>query len=658
MATGKTVISWLGILCIMQLLAPASLRAASVGGMPTASGCSAPLTLALRPGLTEPNNHVSMPAAPNIPPGPVVIHVPLYPGATASRLPMPHAAYSYPASQYLKAATAEYEVSTDWTTASNWYRQAFMACGYTEAGSGSSGVRGVTVSIGITMRDPGHAPLEVALAFTHDPAGKTLVLYVAYTIALPPQPAMVPGTPRSVEILSYRPLVQGQLAASRPNKYVIVRDSQSIRDLIHHLNSLPAPGGVMSCPSDNGSHDELIFGYPDRHHVTVDVGLRGCRIVRSGSTVGTGLTDSRLFSLLASLLARKTAAHLGAPFDARTLRLVARRVHTTDGSATFLTWNPGGTEYTYLDHGALWVADRDNRWRREISAGPVAQGSFDATGDFLYRSVVHGGLGPLTVVAQASRLDHYRYAVPWAPRTPIVGTQAGMGIPWSNGTVGCVHVWFSTGGGIVGIDPHYRSDMAHSRVRLPSLTAATRIAVSCDGSLVAIATPTGGLLIRDVQSGRLLRRLSPTSPVTGMSWGTDNHTLAYVTGGINGMLSDVDAQSGRQHLLARLGGDTIQGVTWDPYAHTVAFSRLDRTTLEGELDVVNADGNGLRALDRRGGSLAARPQWSNFGGVIGYTRETLGSGMRQRTNVEVDYLSAPHPYPTPQYARYAVLSRS
>src|SRR5579872_1944967 len=200
MATGKTLVSWLGILCMLQLLAPASLRAASVGVVTVASGCSTPLTLTLRPGLTDPNNHVSMPAAPNIPPGPVVIHVPLYPGATTSSLPMPHAAYSYPASQYLKAATAEYEVSTDWTTASNWYRQAFLACGYVEAGSSSSGVRGVTVSIGLAMRDPTHAPLEVTLAFTHGPAGKTLVLYVASTIALPPQPAMVPGTPRSVEI--------------------------------------------------------------------------------------------------------------------------------------------------------------------------------------------------------------------------------------------------------------------------------------------------------------------------------------------------------------------------------------------------------------------------------------------------------------------------
>jgi hypothetical protein len=645
MATIKTAASWLGILCMVQLLAPGPMRAASVSAAPTPAGCSTPLTLTLRPGLTEPNNHVSMPAAPNIPPGQVVIHVPLYPGATPSTLPMPHAAYSYPASRYLKSATAEYELSTDWTTASNWYRQAFTACGYTEAGSGSSGLHGVTVSIGITMRDPQHPPLEVALAFTHGPAGKTLVLYVAHTIALPPQPAMVPGSPRAVTIVSYRPLVQGQLAATRPNKYVIVRDSQSIRDLIHHLNALPSPGGVMSCPADNGSHDELIFAYPDGRHLTVDVGVQGCRLVHSGNTNGFAGADNGLFLLLDALLARKTAVHLGAPFDARTLRLAARQAHTTDGSASFLTWNAGGTEYVYLDRGALWVADRDNRWRREIAAGPVGQGAFDTSGDFLYRPLVRGALGPLTVVASASRIDHYRYSVSWAPRTPIVGTQAGMGTPWSNGLEGCSYVWFPQGKRLVGIDPHYRSDTERSGLRLPPPTAGTRVAVSCDRSLAAIATPTGGLEIREVQSGTLVRRLRPPEPVTGLSWGTDNRTLAYVTGGIGGTLNAVDTATGREHLLVRLGGDTVQGMTWDPYAHALALSCLNRSTLEGELEVVNADGTGLRVLERQGGSLPARPQWSNRGGVIGYTRETLVGAERQRTNVGLDYLSVPHPYP-------------
>lgn len=658
MATVKRATSWLGILCMVQLLAPTPLRAAAADATVTPTGCSAPLVLTLRPGLTEPNNHVSMPAAPNIPPGHVVIHVPLYPGATPSALPMPHASYSYPASQYLKAATAEFVVSTDWTTTSNWYRQAFLACGYTEAGSSSFGMHGVTVSIGLAMRDPRRAPLEVALAFTHGPAGKTLVLYVASTIVWPPQPAMVPGTPQTVEIVAYRPLVPGQLAASRPTKYVIVRDSQSINSLIRHLNALLPPEGVMPCPSDDGSHDELIFGYPNRPNVMVDVGRRGCRMVRSGNMVRWGAPDNGLFVLLDALLARKSAVRLGAPFDARTLRLVARRVHTSDGSASFLTWNPGGTEYVYLDRGALWVADRDNRWRRQIAAGPVAQGTLDPSGDFLYRPLIRGALGPLTVVAQASRLDHYHYAVWWAPRSPIIGTQAGMGMPWSNGMVGCSYVWFSAGGGIIGIDPHYRLDMAHSRLRLPPLTTATRLAISCNGSLVAIATPTGGLQIRDVPSGRLLRRLSPPSPVMGLSWGTDNRTLAYVTGGIGGTLSDVDATTGRQHLLEHLGGDTVQGMTWDPYAHTLAFSRLVRSTLTGELDVVNADGSWLRVLDRSGGTLPARPQWSNLGGVIGFTRETLGSGMPQRTNVGVDYFSVPHPYSVSQPSRYVVLRRS
>jgi len=70
------------------ILAAASSRPTVSAAAPLTAGCAAPLTLTLRPGLTEPNNHVSLPAAPDIPPGPVVIQAPLYPGAVAGSLPM------------------------------------------------------------------------------------------------------------------------------------------------------------------------------------------------------------------------------------------------------------------------------------------------------------------------------------------------------------------------------------------------------------------------------------------------------------------------------------------------------------------------------------------------------------------------------------------
>jgi hypothetical protein len=219
-----------------------------------------------------------------------------------------------------------------------------------------------------------------------------------------------------------------------------------------------------------------------------------------------------------------------------------------------------------------------------------------------------------------------------------------MDLPWSNGMVGCIDVWLAPGGRLIGIDPHYRSDTARSRVRLPA-GAGTRAAVSCNGSLAAIGTGTD-LQIRDVQSGRLRRRIRVGAPIVGLSWGPDNRTLAYVTDGPAGELGVVDARSRRRHLLARLSGDSVAGMTWDPYAHTLVFSRLHRTGMAGALEVVNADGSGLRSLDRLPGSLAAMPQWSSRGGVIGYTRETLVGGMRMRPDVGVEYLSIPHPYPT------------
>lgn len=310
----------LAALLILTLAAgsPAARAAPATPTLPPL-GCSTPLALTLLPGLREPNNHVSLPAAPDIPPGPVIVQVPLYPGAAASSLPMLHASYSYPASHYLKSVTAEYRLPTDWLAAESWYRQAFTACGYTEAGSSTSGVRGVVVSRGIGLRAPRQPPLQVELAFTPGPAQTTLVLYLAYTVALPPPAILVPGKPRAVTILAYRPPGPGQLAAPRPVRSVVVRNHGSIAALVRHLNALPRPQGVMSCPSDDGSRDVLLFAYARRPAVTVEVGLRGCRSVRAGNKIGLALSDDRLYALLAALLALPSGgpSHAAGPLHDR-----------------------------------------------------------------------------------------------------------------------------------------------------------------------------------------------------------------------------------------------------------------------------------------------------------------------------------------------------
>lgn len=294
------IVCRVAILASLLIVIPAPIHASQPS---PATPCSTPLTVTLQPGLNEPNNHVSMPAAPNIPPAPVAIHVPLYPGATPSTLPMPQAEYTVPASKYLKGAWAEYLLPTDWDTASGWYRQAFSACGYTSAGQGYSGNRSGIVSIGIAFSDPKHPPLQVSLAFEHAPSGGTLALYVATTNTYPPPAILVPGMPNAVTILKYHSFLQGRSGAISPEAKVVVRDVRTITELAHHLDNLPPVDIIVSCPLDDGSHDDLRFSYPDGHTLTVEVGLRGCRIIRAGNQTARG-TDEGLFSLLATLLAR------------------------------------------------------------------------------------------------------------------------------------------------------------------------------------------------------------------------------------------------------------------------------------------------------------------------------------------------------------------
>lgn len=291
----------LAILCIVPQVNPAAVHADPMA--PIAGACSTPLALTLHAGLPKGISHASLRPAPDIPPGPIPIKVPLYPGAVPSTLPMPHAGNSYPASRYLKAATAEYQLSTNWTKAAQWYRRAFVACGYTESGHGALAIRGVTVSKEITMADTKHSPLEVSLAFTHGPAHTTLLRYLAYTTVLPPPAILVPGRPNALRIA-----VHFGMNSSTPNESVVVHSPKGIAELIHHLNNLPPLQAVFSCPMDDGSHDGLRFAYPDGGRLTVDVGLRGCRIVRSGRKVVTALSDNGLYRLLDRLVPQPSVA--------------------------------------------------------------------------------------------------------------------------------------------------------------------------------------------------------------------------------------------------------------------------------------------------------------------------------------------------------------
>jgi hypothetical protein len=107
----------------------AMLMATSAFATPPARAADETLTLSLQPGLHGPGFTApfTLTPAPDIPPGAIVIAVPLYPAAvpTAERESIP--ALDYSLTPYLKSDGAAYLLPADPATALAWYRQAFAA---------------------------------------------------------------------------------------------------------------------------------------------------------------------------------------------------------------------------------------------------------------------------------------------------------------------------------------------------------------------------------------------------------------------------------------------------------------------------------------------------------------------------------------------------
>jgi hypothetical protein len=92
--------------------------------------------LHLAPGLDYGELHREAP--PDILPDPVVLALPVSPGAILATGKYRHGLPGYPGNPYLKTATAEFTLPTSSATAKRWYRTAFTAHGYRVKGTGES----------------------------------------------------------------------------------------------------------------------------------------------------------------------------------------------------------------------------------------------------------------------------------------------------------------------------------------------------------------------------------------------------------------------------------------------------------------------------------------------------------------------------------------
>jgi hypothetical protein len=214
------------------------------------------VTLRLEPGFQYGRAHIE-PAA-DIPSGPLVLDVPLFPGAVpTSEVQLEHS-LSYPATEYLKTAIAAYKVAVDRETASDWYRVAFEERGYMVRGTMESRSHGVFQSAGLWFESRADSKIRVSLSVQDLPLRQTHVLYLATAVTLPASPADS-NLPDDIEriIVDYRPWNSG--LQDVPRSYVVAEPS-AVQSLVRTINSLwdAAPGTILGA-RDNGQGAWMTF---------------------------------------------------------------------------------------------------------------------------------------------------------------------------------------------------------------------------------------------------------------------------------------------------------------------------------------------------------------------------------------------------------------
>lgn len=177
--------------CLLVLLvltgvvpAHASTRAASTGTTP----CFAPLTLVLHPGPVLGADDRGGRTARDIPPEPLILHLPLYPAATSSASRFSSRAILVFPPAYRKSASATFVVPAGYSRVSNWYRTHVSACGYENESVIPLQSQGGPQYAGLELVS--HQGLtRLSLLFYPISPRLTRVLYVAQAIDSPPRPA-------------------------------------------------------------------------------------------------------------------------------------------------------------------------------------------------------------------------------------------------------------------------------------------------------------------------------------------------------------------------------------------------------------------------------------------------------------------------------------
>jgi hypothetical protein len=222
------------------------------------------VTLHLEPGLHCAGYDID--PAEDIPPDPIQLTVPLYPGARPTERTQERPQCQVPASLYLKSATAVYEVPASKHGAETWYRAAFQQIGFEVRGWGTAtlGSNPTDLVQGLHFERSNAPHLAIDLSFQTVEDGWTHVLYLASAETLPPRPAesYLHGEFERVQI-TYVPWADPdhQAGPGRPRLYQILTNREQIAELVGAINTYPQVVGasVLLGANDTGQGAWMVF---------------------------------------------------------------------------------------------------------------------------------------------------------------------------------------------------------------------------------------------------------------------------------------------------------------------------------------------------------------------------------------------------------------
>lgn len=220
------------------------------------AACSASLTLTLQPGLHY--GKIKVTPAPDIPPGPVIVQAPLYPGATPSSAHIKDPYISYSANPYLETAMTEYQAAAGWNTVAAWYKTAFAACGYQLKSWGQAWVRHRHLSNGFWFYSGSDPHQSVLISLSRAGKSGTLILYLAQDIHLP---AREPASYLPSDVVRVKVRYAG--IDGEGDLQVLHRtlgDPAKVAELVDAVNSLTdIAAGVRSCAAERGQGAQMRF---------------------------------------------------------------------------------------------------------------------------------------------------------------------------------------------------------------------------------------------------------------------------------------------------------------------------------------------------------------------------------------------------------------